>query len=93
MPDRVPAPARPAERLLDLAMHVNEVPGPRHLMQRVDILRHDQNLARIFGLKARQRVVSGVGLDMRVLSSALIVKIQDQHRIPVVALPEVATSR
>ena len=64
VPDWVAPPASAAKRLVDLAMHVNEVLRSRHLMQRVDILRHDENLSRIFGLEASQRIVCGVGLHI-----------------------------
>src|SRR3546814_19354968 len=44
-------------RLQQLAVHVDEVPGPCPLVQVVDVLCDQKNLARPLGLQPRQRAV------------------------------------
>ena len=51
------------------------------LVQVVDILRDQQQLARPFGIEPRQRLVSGIRLDAAQLLSPRIVEGMDQRRI------------
>ena len=62
-------------------MHVQQPPRPGALVQIVDILRDDQQLARPFGIEPRQRRVSGVGLPLGELRPPRIVKGVHQRRI------------
>ena len=46
-------------------MHVQQPLRPGALVQIVDILGDEQQLARPFGIEPRQRLVRGIGLDRR----------------------------
>lgn len=50
-------------------------------MQIVDILCHDQQLARPCPVERRQRFMRGIGLDLRKFRPALIIEMMHQHRI------------
>ena len=52
-----------AQRLQDLAMHVDEVPRARPLVQRIDVLGDRRDAAREVRLEPRQRPMRGVGPD------------------------------
>ena len=60
---RVRVAASRAQRRLQFAVHVEQPRRPGALVQVVDILRDDQQLARPFGIEPRQRAMRGIGLD------------------------------
>ena len=69
-----------------LAVHVEQALGPGALVQVVDILRDDQQLARPFGIEPRQRVMRGVGLDLAEPRPPRVVELVDQRRIAAIGL-------
>lgn len=64
-----------------LAVHVEDSLRPGALVEIVDVLRHDQQLPRPFGIEPRERAMRLVGLDRRQLSPPRIVEGLDQSRI------------
>ena len=75
-----------AQRLDDLAMHMNEVRRPRPLVQRVDILRDRQHLAGIVGLQPRQRRMRRIGFDVARIVAPAVVEIEHTLRIAHISL-------
>ena len=67
-------------------MHVNDSVRAAAFMQVIDILRHDENLARKSFLQACQRAMRRVGLRFRRLCAARVVKCDDLVRIAGIAL-------
>jgi len=66
---------------LELAMHMEQPPRPGPLVQVVDILGDDQQLARPSGIEPGQRPVRVIGLDPRQILPPRIVEAVHQHRI------------
>ena len=62
-------------------MHVEQPLRPRALVQVVDILRDEQQLARPLGIEPRERLVRRIGLDRSELLAPRIVESVDQRRI------------
>ena len=62
-------------------MHVQQPLRPGALVQIVDILGDDQQLARPFGIEPRQRPVRRIGLDLAQPRPARVVEAVDQRRI------------
>ncbi len=66
-----------AQRLVDLAVHMDQPLRAGAFMQLVDILRDEDHLARMLGLEAGEGEVSGVRGDVRMGFSAHIVEVED----------------
>ena len=62
-------------------MHVQQPPGPGALVEIVDILGDDQQLARPFRVEPRQRLVRRIGLDPGEIGAAGVVEGVDQSGI------------
>ena len=67
-------------------MHVQQPFRPGALVQIVDVLRDQQQLARPFGVEPRQRNVRGIRLDRPQLRPPRIVEGMDQRRIALKSL-------
>ena len=62
-------------------MHMKQPLRPGPLVQIVDILRDQQQLARPFRIEPRQRAMRGIGLDGPELGPPRVVECMDQRRI------------
>jgi hypothetical protein len=70
------------ERRAELTMHVEQAPGARTLVQIIDILRHDQQLAGPFRVEPRQRVMRSVRLYFSELGTPGVIECVNHGRIP-----------
>ncbi|MNI41815.1 hypothetical protein D3C73_960780 [compost metagenome] len=77
-----------AARLLQLAVHVDQLEAcggrrvhVRPVVQVVDVLRHQQDIARPPRRQIGQRPVRGVGVDARQLAASLVVEVLHQGRV------------
>ena len=68
------------------AMHVDHVARARLLVQRIDVLGHDGDLAVVFLLEMRQRLVGGIGRDMGGAEHPAGVVVEIEHLL-LVAMP------
>ncbi len=67
-------------------MHMQQPLRPRALVQIVDILGHDQQVSRPFGIEPRQRDMRGIGLDLLQSRPPRVVKLMHQHGIAHISL-------
>src|ERR1700730_3898766 len=67
-------------------MHVNKVFRTRHLMQRINVLCHDQNVARILCLKPGQRMMGSIWLYMGALPAPFVIEVQHQRWVATISL-------
>ncbi|CAA9511990.1 MAG: hypothetical protein AVDCRST_MAG62-591 [uncultured Sphingomonas sp.] len=72
---------RQAPAFLQLAIHVEQPPRPGALMQVVDVLRDDQQVARLLRVQAGECPVGSVRLDHVQLGAAVVAKVVCQTGI------------